>query len=105
MNAQAGLSPTWAVAFAAFSERAGHHVPEPFALNVDPARAFTVGIPTPMPTVPAVAEPDVTIVFLADDKFLVVEIFVDHDVLFNLDILFYLEVLFDLKVLFDLDVF
>src|ERR1035437_6461514 len=51
------------------SERALQFVPEPFAVDKDPARALAVGVPAVMPTVAAVAEPNVAVNFLTDLEF------------------------------------
>src|ERR1035437_9839823 len=51
------------------SERALQFVPEPFTVDKDPARALAVGVPAVMPTVAAVAEPNVAVNFLTDLEF------------------------------------
>jgi hypothetical protein len=51
------------------SERAYQFVPEPFAVNVDPALALAVSIPAAMPTVAVVTEKRVAAVLMPDDEF------------------------------------
>ena len=50
------------------SERARQLVPEPEAVNIDPARTDAVAIPAAMPEMAAAAVPDVAVIPLADDK-------------------------------------
>jgi hypothetical protein len=52
---------------AAYSGRTNRDVPEPQAVNVDPARADAVRIPSAMPKVAITAGPIVAIVCSADD--------------------------------------
>src|ERR1017187_7886752 len=51
------------------SERAHQFVPEPFAVDVDPALALAVGIPLVMPKVAVVTEPPVAAVPMPDNEF------------------------------------
>jgi hypothetical protein len=51
-----------------FSERARQFVPEPFAFEIDPARAFAVGIPLVMPEVAVVAVPHAAAVSMPDNE-------------------------------------
>jgi hypothetical protein len=55
----------------ATSQWARQRIPEPQAVNINPAGAHTVGIPAAVPTVSAVAEPNVAIVRFAHDVMLV----------------------------------
>jgi hypothetical protein len=51
-----------------FSERAHQFVPEPFAVNVDPALALAVSIPAAMPTVAVVTEKRAAAVLMPDNE-------------------------------------
>src|SRR6202142_849139 len=86
------------------SERARQFVPEPFVFDIDPARALAVVIPAAMPTVAAVAEPDVAINFLTDLEFAELDVLLDLNILVDLNVLVDLDVLVDLNILVDLDV-
>jgi hypothetical protein len=48
-------------------QRADQGVPEPQAVYINPARTHTVGIPTAVPKVSTVAEPNVSVVSSAED--------------------------------------
>jgi hypothetical protein len=70
---------------------AGRDVPEPEAIDIDPARAHAVGIPSTMPAMATAAVPHVAVIGFPDDELITFE------ALFDLDVV--VEVLFDLDIL------
>ena len=86
--------------------RASHDVPEPVAVNVDPARANAVSIPSAMPKVAAMAVPNVAIVCSSDDVVAVnapvnVDVPIDVNVPVDVDVSIDVNVLVDVDVLID----
>jgi hypothetical protein len=82
--------------------RASRDVPEPRAVNVDPARANAVCIPSAMPKVAAMAGPNVAIVCSSDDVVAVdapvnVDVPIDVNVPVDVDIPVDVDVLIDLR--------
>src|ERR1035438_9775876 len=51
-----------------YLERARNDVPEPLAVDIDPARTFAVAVPLAMPAVTIVAEPHVAAIAAPDNE-------------------------------------
>jgi len=53
------------------SQWARNRVPEPQSVDINPARSYAIGVPSAVPAMPRVAEPDVAIIRPAYDVMLV----------------------------------
>jgi hypothetical protein len=84
--------------------RASRNVPEPQAVNVDPARTNAVCIPNAMPTVAMPAVPDVAIIRSADDVVLMNDP-IDADVLVDVNVPSDVDVFVDVNRFIDVNGF
>jgi hypothetical protein len=64
----------------------GEDVPEPVALDIDPAWANRVGIAAAMPTMPVAAVSDMAAIRASDDKISVADVPVDRDIAVHVDV-------------------